>query len=84
MDERGKDMKSEDLANLISDAGDRGAGGIVFAVGGPFGHGEQVRQRADVSIRLSSMVLNHQIARLVLIEQAYRAWTILKGEPYHH
>jgi 23S rRNA (pseudouridine1915-N3)-methyltransferase len=43
-----------------------------------------VRARADDSIRLSRLVLNHQVARLVLAEQLYRAWTILKGEPYHH
>ena len=55
-----------------------------FAVGGPFGHGAAVRERADRTIRLSSMVMNHQVARLVLLEQIYRAWTILKGEPYHH
>ena len=43
-----------------------------------------MRERADRAIRLSSMVMNHQVARLVLLEQIYRAWTILKGEPYHH
>jgi rRNA large subunit m3Psi methyltransferase RlmH len=52
--------------------------------GGPFGHAKEVRQRADDQIRLSSMVLNHQVAHVVLLEQLYRAWTILRGEPYHH
>ena len=84
MDERGKDLTSEAMAKLLADAGDAGHGGIVFAVGGPFGHGSDVECRADVKVRLSSMVMNHQVARIVLLEQLYRAWTILKGEPYHH
>lgn len=84
MDERGKDLTSEALAELVAEAGDGGYGGLVFAVGGPFGHGAAVRERADRTIRLSSMVMNHQVARLVLLEQIYRAWTILRGEPYHH
>ena len=44
----------------------------------------QVRDRANISIKLSAMVLNHQVAKIVLLEQVYRAWTILNGEPYHH
>lgn len=44
----------------------------------------QVRDRANLSIKLSAMVLNHQVAKIVLLEQIYRAWTILNGEPYHH
>lgn len=84
MDERGKDITSEALAKLLADAGDAGHGGIVFAVGGPFGHGSDVASRADAKVRLSSMVMNHQVARIVLLEQLYRAWTILRGEPYHH
>lgn len=62
----------------------QGASAIVFCIGGPFGHGPQVRERANVSVKLSTMVLNHQIAFLVLLEQIYRAWTILRGEKYHH
>ena len=84
MDERGKGITSEAMAKLLADAGDAGHGGIVFAVGGPFGHGSDVASRADAKVRLSSMVMNHQVARIVLLEQLYRAWTILRGEPYHH
>lgn len=84
LDENGKDITSEQLANLIGDTGTAGASAIVFCIGGPYGHGQQLRMRADVTIRLSSMVLNHQIALIVLIEQLYRAWTILKGQKYHH
>ncbi|BBN14996.1 23S rRNA (pseudouridine1915-N3)-methyltransferase [Marchantia polymorpha subsp. ruderalis] len=84
LDERGRDVTSEQLASLIADAGDRGSSALVFCIGGPYGHGSQVRKRANVSIKLSSMVLNHQVATIVLLEQIYRAWTILRGEKYHH
>ncbi|EEH53405.1 uncharacterized protein MICPUCDRAFT_29179 [Micromonas pusilla CCMP1545] len=84
MDERGKDLSSEALAAVVADVGDGGHSGIVFCVGGPFGHGDAVTRRADARVRLSSMVMNHQVARIVLLEQAYRAHTILRGEPYHH
>lgn len=84
LDERGKDMTSEQLATLIADAGEKGASAVVFCIGGPFGHGPQVSARANTSVRLSAMVLNHEVARIVLVEQIYRAWTILRGEKYHH
>ncbi|XP_057799269.1 putative RNA methyltransferase At5g10620 isoform X2 [Salvia miltiorrhiza] len=84
LDERGCDVSSEQMASLIAEAGNTGASSILFCVGGPYGHGRQLRERADVSIRLSSLVLNHEIALVVLAEQLYRAWTILKGQKYHH
>jgi 23S rRNA (pseudouridine1915-N3)-methyltransferase len=84
MDERGETLTSEQLAALVADAGDGGSSACAFVVGGPFGHGDAVIKRANRKIKLSSMVMNHQVARLVLLEQIYRAWTILRGEPYHH
>ncbi|KAL5558281.1 hypothetical protein UlMin_034492 [Ulmus minor] len=84
LDERGKDIGSEQMANLLGDAANTGASGLSFCIGGPYGHGQQLRERANLSIKLSSMVLNHQIALLVLVEQLYRSWTILKGQKYHH
>jgi len=84
MDERGKDVSSEDMADLVARIGDEGYERGVFVLGGPFGHGPQVVERANASVRLSKMVLNHQVARLVLVEAIYRAHTILRGEPYHH
>ncbi|KAL6208108.1 hypothetical protein ACLB2K_010104 [Fragaria x ananassa] len=83
LDERGKDIGSMQMAELIGDAGNTGASRLSFCVGGPYGHGKQLRERANISIKLSSMVLNHQIAILVLVEQLYRSWTILKGQNYH-
>ncbi|CAA0814962.1 Putative RNA methyltransferase [Striga hermonthica] len=84
LDERGVGINSEQMASLIGDAGNTGASSILFCIGGAYGHGKQLRQRADVSIRLSSLVLNHEVALVVLSEQLYRAWTILKGQKYHH
>ncbi|GER39763.1 ribosomal RNA large subunit methyltransferase H [Striga asiatica] len=70
----------KNVNNVLSN----GASSILFCIGGAYGHGKQLRQRADVSIRLSSLVLNHEVALVVLSEQLYRAWTILKGQKYHH
>ncbi|ONI34094.1 hypothetical protein PRUPE_1G462300 [Prunus persica] len=83
LDERGKDIGSEQMAELVGDAGNTGASRLSFCIGGPYGHGKRLRERADVSVKLSSMVLNHQIAIVVLVEQLYRSWTILKGQNYH-
>ncbi|URD84757.1 Core-2/I-Branching enzyme [Musa troglodytarum] len=71
LDEHGLDVRSEQLADLLGDAGRTGSTRLAFCIGGPYGHGPQLRNRADVTIRLSSMVLNHQIALIVLLEQLY-------------
>ncbi|KAJ1272663.1 hypothetical protein BS78_06G220500 [Paspalum vaginatum] len=84
LDENGKDVISEQIADLIGDAGNTGSSRLTFCIGGPHGLGVQVRERADATIRLSSLVLNHQVALIVLMEQLYRAWTIIKGQKYHH
>lgn len=83
LDERGHELRSEDMASLIAHAGDEGRP-IAFCIGGPYGHSAAVRARADRLVRLSAMVMNHQVANVVLLEQVYRGWTILRGEPYHH
>ncbi|CAH1438311.1 unnamed protein product [Lactuca virosa] len=87
LDENGIDLKSEEMADLIGDAGtgNKGSGSrMVFCIGGAYGHGMKVRERANLRVKLSSLVLNHEIALVVLVEQLYRAWTILKGQKYHH
>lgn len=84
LDEHGLDVGSEQVAELIGDAGNSGASSLLFCIGGPYGHGKKLCERANTSIKLSSLVLNHQIALVVLMEQLYRAWTILKGQKYHH
>ncbi|KAK7260824.1 hypothetical protein RIF29_27122 [Crotalaria pallida] len=80
LDERGQDIGSEKMAELVGDAGNTGASRLSFCIGGPYGHGRKMRERANISIKLSSLVLNHQIALLVLMEQLYRSWTILRGQ----
>lgn len=78
----GRALTSSDLARCVerwqSEARD-----VSFVVGGAHGLGEQVRRRADLELSLSALTLPHELARLVLLEQVYRAFTILRGEPYH-
>jgi 23S rRNA (pseudouridine1915-N3)-methyltransferase len=57
---------------------------IVFVIGGPWGFSEEVYKRADMKISLSRMTFPHQLVRLLFLEQLYRVFTIIKGEPYHH
>jgi 23S rRNA (pseudouridine1915-N3)-methyltransferase len=79
----GDAWSSTRLARYIGEAGVRGRSGIAFMVGGAFGLSDEVIRRADRRMRLSTLTLPHDIARLVLTEQLYRAGTISKGEPYH-
>jgi 23S rRNA (pseudouridine1915-N3)-methyltransferase len=82
MDERGEALNTEQFTALI-DAG-RQRGTCVFMIGGAYGLDATVRQRADRVVRLSSMVFNHEVARVVLYEQLYRSLTLLNNIPYHH
>ena len=84
MDERGIDLTSEAFASLIDSAAQLGTKRLVFAIGGPYGHGAAVRNQAWKTVRLSRMVLNHSMARMLLSEQLYRASTLLWGGQYHH
>lgn len=86
LDERGRRATSEGVADLVAAAGGRvsGRGRAVFLIGGPHGHAPAVRARAADSLRLSDLVLNHRVARLVALEALYRAHCILRGDPYHH
>jgi 23S rRNA (pseudouridine1915-N3)-methyltransferase len=82
LDERGDALTTEAFTALV----DRGRqqGPVSFAIGGAYGHDPQSRDQAWATVRLSSMVLNHELARVVLYEQLYRALTLLEGIPYHH
>lgn len=83
LDERGERLDTHQFAGLVEQG--LGAGGsLVLAIGGPYGHGAAVRAAAWRTLRLSDLVLNHEVARVVLYEQLYRAFTVLRGEPYHH
>lgn len=84
LDERGEQMDSVAFAAFISRHRDRGTPELVFAVGGAYGFSDQVRKRAATVLSLSAMTLTHQMVRPFLLEQIYRACTILNNEPYHH
>lgn len=84
LDEGGRDLTSVQLAEELRERADGGCKELVFVVGGPWGHAEAVRARANATLRLGAVTLTHELARLVLLEQVYRAWTIQRGLPYHH
>ena len=84
LDERGKMLTSPALAKLIEERAVNGARRIHFVIGGAFGVTEDVRKRADLVWQLSQLVFPHQLVRLILAEQIYRACSILKNEKYHH
>ena len=83
LDERGKDLSSQGFADLLRDEQDMGTSRLAFAIGGPDGHGDELKNASVRKIRLGSMTWPHQIARILLVEQIYRGITILSGHPYH-
>lgn len=83
MDLRGKEFSSEQFAQFLGDYQDRNPLPLVFGVGGADGFSEAARGTAQHTISLGKMTLAHELARVVLLEQVYRAFTIIKGHPYH-
>ena len=83
LDRLGKPWSSEDLAVKIAECMNRAVEQVVFVIGGPLGLDSSVLKRADAVLSLSKMTLAHEMAKLVLLEQIYRAFTILHGEKYH-
>jgi 23S rRNA (pseudouridine1915-N3)-methyltransferase len=84
LDERGKQMKSEELAKFIETRANESVKKIIFLIGGAFGVSDEVSKRANYKWSLSALVFPHQLVRLILAEQVYRACTIIKNESYHH
>ncbi|WP_298271701.1 23S rRNA (pseudouridine(1915)-N(3))-methyltransferase RlmH [Geobacter sp.] len=84
LDERGEEMTSPQFAAFIARQRDSAVPELAFAIGGAYGFADSFRARADRTIALSRMTLTHQMVRVVLLEQLYRAHTIINGEPYHH
>jgi 23S rRNA (pseudouridine1915-N3)-methyltransferase len=82
LDERGRDLTSAAFAEQLGRWRDRGDS-PVFVIGGPDGLTDELRRGAQLLLRLSSMTLPHALARLLLVEQLYRAWSILSRHPYH-
>ena len=84
LDERGKEYRSVEFARKLEEVMARGGRDMVFVIGGAYGFSQQVYERSDSMLSLSRMTFSHQMVRAVFVEQLYRAFTILKGEPYHH
>lgn len=84
LDEQGESFTTPGLAYQLEAAQLKGVKRLVFVIGGAYGVTDELRRRANVVWSLSALVFPHQLVRLILAEQVYRASTILRGEPYHH
>ncbi|MEA3333103.1 MAG: 23S rRNA (pseudouridine(1915)-N(3))-methyltransferase RlmH, partial [Pseudomonadota bacterium] len=84
LDERGRSMGSRDFAIFLQRLLESGHQNLVFFCGGPFGYDPSLRKAADHLVSLSPMTFPHELARLLLFEQLYRAMTIINNEPYHY
>ena len=84
LDEHGAELRSIEFADLVEKRMSAGIKRLVFLIGGPYGFSEAVYARANGKLSLSKMTFSHQIVRAIFLEQLYRAFTILKNEPYHH
>ena len=84
LDENGKQFSSINFSSYLQKKMNAGIKQLVLVIGGPYGFSENVYQKAESKISLSKMTFSHQMVRLFTIEQVYRAFTILRNEPYHH
>lgn len=84
LDEKGKQFTSVDFAAQLQKRMNSGVKQLVYVIGGPYGFSDELYQKAQGKISLSSMTFSHQMIRLFFIEQLYRGFTILRNEPYHH
>ena len=84
LDEHGKELRSIEFASMLERRMTTDSRDLVFAIGGAYGFSPEVYQRANSKISLSKMTFSHQMVRTIFAEQLYRAFTIMKGEPYHH
>lgn len=83
LDEYGKDCSSQMFSEVLGNEQEAGTQKLCFAIGGPDGHGDRIKNIAIRKIRFGRMTWPHQVARILLVEQIYRAVTILSGHPYH-
>ncbi len=84
LDEHGLELRSIEFAEMLQRRMLSGTKRLVFVIGGPYGFSDAIYQRANSKLSLSKMTFSHQIVRAIFTEQLYRAFTILKNEPYHH
>lgn len=83
VDERGNSLSSEAFARSLETWSSSGLKEVAFILGGPYGLDDSLKEKADFRLSLASMTLTHGLAKMLLLEQIYRAFTILRGEPYH-
>lgn len=84
LDEKGKEFRSIEFSKYLEDKMMHSSGSLVFIVGGAYGFSPKIYERASAKISLSKMTFSHQIVRTIFAEQLYRAFTIMRSEPYHH
>ena len=84
LDERGREFRTVEMAAWLEKIFMKPGKRLVFIIGGPWGFSEEIYARSDFRISLSRMTFPHQLVRLLFLEQLYRVFTIIKGEPYHH
>lgn len=84
LDERGKEFRSLDFSKFIEQKLVSSVNHLIFVIGGPYGFSPDVYARANQQISLSKMTFSHQMIRMFFVEQLYRAFTIMRNEPYHH
>ncbi|MGB8490189.1 MAG: 23S rRNA (pseudouridine(1915)-N(3))-methyltransferase RlmH [Bacteroidales bacterium] len=84
LDEKGKEYSTLELSKWLEQKIMLPMKRLVFVIGGPWGFADEIYDRADASISLSRLTFSHQIIRLLFLEQLYRVFTVIKGEPYHH
>ena len=84
LDEKGKDFTSLQFSEFLQKKQNVSSKRLVFVIGGPYGFDDSIYKRANSLLTLSKMTFSHQMVRLFFVEQVYRAYTILKGEKYHH
>ena len=84
LDEMGQEFRSIEFSRFLQKKMNSGIKQLVFVIGGPYGFSDKVYQKANGKVSFSKMTFSHQMIRLFVVEQIYRAFTILKNEPYHH
>jgi len=84
LDEKGTEFRSIEFSQFLQKKMNAGIKQLVFVIGGPYGFSDAVYQKAQKKVSLSKLTFSHQMIRLFMVEQVYRALTILKNEPYHH
>ena len=84
LDERGKQISSEDFAKFLENKAATGVKNLIFLIGGAYGVDDAIFKRSNYTLGFSKFVFPHQLVRLILVEQVYRACTIIKNEKYHH